>query len=327
MNDTPGFSRRGIIGLGLGLAASAAARPLAAAPSIGAKRVLRFAHPTDIHVQPERKGAEGMAACFKHMMALDDKPALIITGGDLPMDTASTPEDRSRLEWNLFTKVLRDEVPSAVPIHHTLGNHDIFGRDKKASKTTGSEPNYGRRWFLEQFGYQSTWRSFDQAGWHFIILDSINLLPDGYEFVCRISGEQLDWLKSDLTRTPKDTPIVVVSHAPIMSVANYFDKDDEEWNTQSSDLKIAAKRMHVDCRELDALFRSHGNVKLCLSGHLHLLDTCVYNGITYICDGAVSGAKWKGSKRQTAEGYGLIDLYADGTFQHQYMNYGWKATK
>ena len=47
--------------------------------------------------------------------------------------------------------------------------------------------------------------------------------------------------------------------------------------------------------------------------------------MTHICDGAVSGAKWKGSKRQTPEGYGLIDLYEDGTFKHQYTQFGWQA--
>src|SRR5262249_25554403 len=109
--------------------------------------------------------------------------------------------------------------------------------------------------------------------------------------------------------------------------ANYFDKDDAQWDNISPDLKVSAKRMHVDCRDLDALFQKHRNVKLCLSGHLHLLDRCDYNGVTYICDGAVSGAKWKGRKRQTPEGYGVIDLFADGTFKHEYMTYGWKAER
>jgi hypothetical protein len=47
----------------------------------------------------------------------------------------------------------------------------------------------------------------------------------------------------------------------------------------------------------------------------------VYNGVTFICNGAVSGAWWEGSRRQTAPGYGIIDLYADGTFDEQYINY------
>lgn len=307
-----------------GLTLGAAAVPAATVPAPDrAKRSLRFAHPTDIHVQPELRGGEGMAACFRHMMSLAEPPELIICGGDLPMDTGSTPEEQSRIDWDLFKSTLARTVPASVPIKYALGNHDVFGRDKVACKATGNEPFYGKKWFLQNFGYERTWQSFDQNGWHFVILDSIDLLPDGDEFVCRIVGEQLDWLRSDLAASK--LPTVVVTHAPIISVANYFDKDEDEWKTDGPDLAVSAKRMHVDCRDLEELFRSSKNVKLCLSGHLHLLDKCVYNGITYICDGAVSGAKWKGWKRQTPEGYGLIDLYEDGTFSHQYTTFGWQA--
>ena len=41
--------------------------------------------------------------------------------------------------------------------------------------------------------------------------------------------------------------------------------------------------------------------------------------------GAVSGAWWKGPKDRCAEGYGLFDLFDDGTFKHQYVPYGWQA--
>ncbi len=266
-----------------------------------------------------------MAAAFTHMMALKDPPEMIITGGDLPMDTASTPEPKSRIEWTLFNKVLADTVPKSIPIHHTIGNHDVFGRDKKKSKSTGDEPYFGKRWFMDNFGYDRTYTSFDAGGWHFIILDSIDVTGVGKEFVGRIPGEQLDWFKQDLAKTPATTPIVVITHVPIVSAANYFDHADAEWKTDGPALEIKTSRMHVDCRDLDALFLKHRNVKLCLSGHLHLLDRCDYNGVTHICDGAVCGAKWNGPKRQTPEGYGLIDLFDDGSFEHQYMTYGWKA--
>ncbi len=344
-----GLSRRALLGaavtapLAAALAGSASGAPVSKAR----RRVLRFAHPTDIHVQPELRATEGMRACFEHMLGLKDPPSLIVTGGDLPMDTASTPEARSRVEWDLFKRVLADTVGGRTPIRHTMGNHDVFGRNKQKSKATGDEPVYGKRWFLENFGGERTYQSFDSSslgggsgggsgggvgggggsgpGWRFIILDSIELGPDGNEFVGRISGAQLEWFKGELERTPATTPIVIISHVPIMSVANFFDRDDSEWKTDGPALEIRSSRMHVDCRDLEALFRKHRNVKLCLSGHLHLVDRCEYNGVSYICDGAVSGAKWKGSKRQTAEGYGLIDLYDDGTFDHQYMGFGWKA--
>ena len=320
------FSRRGVLAGALGLAAGAGVGHAGAASvSPAPRRSLRLAHPSDIHVQPDLKGGEAMVAAFRHMMALDTRPDLIITGGDLAMDIAENTFERSTLEWDMFTKVLRDEVSATVPIHHTLGNHDIFGRNKKKSKASGSEPYYGKRWFLDSFGYTSTYRSFDQGGWHFVILDSIDLLPDGNEYVCRLGAEQFAWLERDLAATT--LPTVISSHAPIVSVGNFYDAPDDTWFKSMPDLRVAFKRMHTDCRELDALFRKHRHVKLCLNGHLHLLATATYNGVTYISEGAVSGDKWKGSKRQTPEGYGIIDLFDDGTFQHQYMTYGWKAAK
>jgi 3',5'-cyclic AMP phosphodiesterase CpdA len=210
-----------------------------------------------------------------------------------------------------------------MPIHHAIGNHDIWGRDKAACKATGNEPFYGKKWFLENLGYTRTYYSFDQAGWHFIVLDSFDLDAEGSGYTSRIVGDQLDWFKEDLANTPKTTPIVVMTHVPIAGIVNLFDLSTE----LDTDIIVRRTRMHVDYRELDALFQTYRNVKVCLSGHIHLLDRSEYNGVTYICDGAVCGDKWNGPRLQTPEGYGLIDLYADGTFTHQYVAYGWKHVR
>ncbi len=135
----------------------------------------------------------------------------------------------------------------------------------------------------------------------------------------------MDWFKADLAATPTTTPIVIVTHVPIISAANFFDHSDKP--ELGPDITVKRTRMHVDHREFDALFQKHRNVKLCLSGHLHQLDKVEYNGVTYICDGAVCGDKWNGPRKHTPEGYGLVDLYADGTFSHQYVAYGWKSLK
>jgi hypothetical protein len=45
----------------------------------------------------------------------------------------------------------------------------------------------------------------------------------------------------------------------------------------------------------------------------------------YYCDGAVSGNWWTGSYHQTPPGFALINLYEDGTFDREYVAYGWEA--
>jgi hypothetical protein len=47
--------------------------------------------------------------------------------------------------------------------------------------------------------------------------------------------------------------------------------------------------------------------------------------VTFICGGAVSGAWWKGRGTRCDEGYGLVNLYDDGTFEYEYQRYGWVA--
>ena len=316
--------KRSAVGIAAAMAGCALvtrdARGQEAASVASAGRVLRFAHPTDIHVQPELSGDKGMAAAFKHMLGLKDPPTMILCGGDLPMDTASSSQSRSAELWKLYKKVLDDTVPASMPFHCAIGNHDIWGRDKVKCGATGDEPFFGKKWYLENLGYSKTYYSFDQAGWHFIVLDSFDLDPVGSEYTSRIVGEQLEWFKADLAATPASTPIVVMTHVPIAGIVNLFDRSTE----LDTDITVLRTRMHVDYRNLDALFQKYRNVKLCLSGHIHLLDRSEYNGVTYICDGAVCGDKWNGPRLQTPEGYGLIDLYADGTFSHQYVAYGWK---
>ena len=123
-----------------------------------------------------------------------------------------------------------------------------------------------------------------------------------------------------LRDTPASTPVLVLSHIPILSASAILWASDERGN-----FEISGSLMHTDCVKLKDLFAKHPNVKLCISGHLHLLDRVDYNGVTYLCNGAVSGNWWNGRHKDCDEGYAVLDLYDDGSFDHEYVKYGWKA--
>jgi predicted phosphodiesterase len=72
-----------------------------------------------------------------------------------------------------------------------------------------------------------------------------------------------------------------------------------------------------------ALFRTNGRVKLVLSGHMHLVDRCEADGITYACSGAISGGWWKATKTYCDPCYGLVDLMSDGSFTLAVKPTGW----
>lgn len=283
-----------------------------------AQRALRLAHLTDSHVQPELRAGEGMTACLHHVQA-QAKPDLIVTGGDLVMDAFAADAARTRLQWDLYLRLLKEEC--SVPIQHCLGNHDVWGWNKAKSGTTGSEPQYGKKWAMELLGLSRPYHAFDRGGWRFIVLDSVS--SDGKDgYIGRLDDEQFEWLKNELARTPATTPVLIVSHIPILAACVYFGTKDEE---KRGNWQVDDGIMHIDARRLVQLFAEHANVKLCLSGHIHQVDRVDLFGVTYICDGAVSGKWWRGRNVRTDEGYGVIDLYADGTFRHEYVPYGWNA--
>jgi hypothetical protein len=127
----------------------------------------------------------------------------------------------------------------------------------------------------------------------------------------------LHWLKNELNSIPSFKPVLIVSHIPILAACIFFDGkrfENNQWN-------VPGRWMHEDAYELKNLFLKHPNVKLAISGHIHLLDKVEYNGVTYCCNGAVSGAWWAGNYQQTKPGYAIIDLYADGRFTNQYTPY------
>jgi 3',5'-cyclic AMP phosphodiesterase CpdA len=279
------------------------------------KRTLRVAHLTDVHVKPELGAVEGLTAALRHVQALDDAPQLLLTGGDAIMDALAVDAARTELQWDLWKRVLKNECP--MPVEHCIGNHDVWGWDKKKSKTTGREDQWGKQSALDNFGLDRRYRSFDKAGWHFIVLDSIHP-HDELTYIGKLDDEQFDWLAGDLKKTDRGTPTVIVSHIPILTVAlvefsDVFARQPERRQGAT----------HVDAKRIVDLFKQHPNVKLCLSGHLHLTERIDYSGVTYICSGAVSGNWWRGDHHHTDEGYTVIDLYNDGTFDNQYVAYGW----
>lgn len=284
-------------------------------------RTWRIAHLSDSHTQPERRAAEGTVACLRHLRELKPKVDMVVTGGDLIMDSFESDRARTKLQWDLYTGILRDEC--AVPIAHTLGNHDIWGWDKSKSGTTGSEPEYGKKWAMDVLGLDNPYYSFDRHGWHVVILDTVS--SDGDSYLGRLGEEQFDWLRRELSSTAPTTPIILFSHIPIFAacVLSDFQKTAEA----AREFNVPGSWMLIDSRRIRELFRSHPNVRLCVSGHIHQLDRVDYEGITYICDGAVSGAWWKGPNERCREGYGVLDLRPDGSWAHEYRAYGWNAER
>lgn len=286
-------------------------------------RVLRIAHLTDIHVQPERHAAEGVIACLEDLHSLPDRPELILNGGDVIMDAVASEEARVALQWDLWERIVCDYCE--IPQEYCLGNHDIWGWNQKRSGCSGTEPLFGKKYALERMRLTLPYRSFDRAGWRIVVLDSsfraVNSSSKngGDAFVARLDARQWEWLQSEMAATPPEMPVLILSHVPILACDVFFTGSPNE-TERTGNWIISSAWMHIDARDIVNLFARYSNVRLCLSGHTHLYGRTEYNGVTYISDGAVSGQWWRGDYQQTPAGYGIIDLYKDGRFKHHYRS-------
>ena len=270
--------------------------------------VLRLAHLTDIHLKDEWDAPARFRRCLHHVQSQKPAVHMILNGGDVVFDMNKESLSTINGQWSLYHSIIKAECN--LPVHYALGNHDIWWNENDKGQA-----DYGKRFSLEQLQLAKPYYSFSNSGWTFIVLDSVHLDIDNTWYIGKLGDEQLNWLKNELASTLKDTPVCVLSHIPILTATLMIEDDIvNKWEMTGGD-------MHTDTAKIINLFNGYPNVKLCLSGHIHLRDKVVYNNVTYLCDGAVCGAWWKGNKRETGPGYGLIDLYADGSFTEQYVNY------
>jgi 3',5'-cyclic AMP phosphodiesterase CpdA len=289
-----------------------APKNLFAAPvSVGS---FRFVHLADIHVRPEAIPHEGFRRCLEAVHALKPRPDFILTGGDLIMDALDKPETEVRAQFELFVKMMSD---SDIPVRHCIGNHEVFGWKSKGA-ISPDHAQYGKKMVQDYLGLERLTYGFDHKGWHFAVVDSVKPVPGGYEG--GVSAADFRWLNEDLAAAG-DRPKVVCTHIPFVSVAAQRNaKQQPEWGN------IGAPRSLVcdDPAEMLKLCREQ-KVRLVLAGHVHEYERMEYVDTTYITQGAVSGAWWRGQRHETPPGFGIIDVMADGTFRNTYQTYEWSA--
>jgi Icc protein len=276
------------------------------AAAVHRQPVLRVAHVTDVHLKDKWDAPAKWRRCLGQLQS--QKPDMILNGGDIVFDMNKENLDTIQAQWKLWHSIMKSE--SSLPIHYCLGNHDIWWKEDDKGQAL-----YGKQYSMDQIGLSAPYYSFMKAGWKFIVLDSCHLDIDNTWYIGKLGDTQFEWLERELVSTAADMPVLVMSHIPILTATQLVaDEVVNKWELLGGD-------MHTDVVKIADLFYRSPNVKLCLSGHVHLRDKVIYNNVTYVCNGAVSGAWWEGQRRQTAPGYWLIDLYADGSFEEAYVIY------
>jgi 3',5'-cyclic AMP phosphodiesterase CpdA len=265
------------------------------------KSVLRIAHITDIHIRPEHNAPTRFKKCLEKIKK--HKIDFFLNGGDTiyAADYNHIKRERVIQQWAIWKKSKKDI--SEYDIYSCLGNHDMWW-----AAPNKTDVMYGKDFVVKQLDIPNRYYSFSKKGWHFIVLDSNN------ENAGSIDKEQMAWLKNELSRLPTKTPVLIMTHYPILNVSTIIDGGS-----------------HTDSKELTKLFYKHRDKRInCVSGHVHLLDNSTYNNVNYYCNGSVSGFWWEDGNIDSAEkywyhetppGYAILELYEDGTMTNKYYQH------
>jgi Icc protein len=268
-----------------------------------------FAFLTDIHLKPESGAAEGFQMAIDKVNALD--PDFVITGGDLIDDALSAGYERAD---SLYTMYKEMETGFDMPVYNSMGNHDIFGFSNP--EVSRDHPEFGERMFEKRIGKR--YYSFDHKGWHFIIIDGIEEGEGTWgNYVGMVDREQLDWIREDLAEIDPETPVVIATHIPLVSIRPQINNGPLYAQNQSA--------LVINSREVLAPFRKK-NLKLVLQGHLHFLEEInLQNRVRFITGGAVCGSWWRTPDDAVLqEGFVLVKV-SDDDFTWEYVDYGWKT--
>jgi 3',5'-cyclic-AMP phosphodiesterase len=268
----------------------------------------RFVHLTDIHVKPGDNSAHGARHAFGKAEAR--RPDFIVTGGDHIACALKCDADWAHAQWREYRRIL--DGNARCPVFPLMGNHDVWGWAKR--DIAESSAGYGKAMAMDYLGMRETYYAFDAGAWRIICLDNIARHPLTGGYYGDLDPAQTDWLQHELGNAA-GKHVAVITHIPLLSACVFFDGEDR---VRADHWHVPDAWMHRNSGPLLRLLRK-GNAKLMISGHIHLLDRVEYNGMTFICDGAVSGGWWHGPYHETPPGMGVFDLCDDGTFKHEYV--------
>ena len=229
-----------------------------------------FAHISDSHISHigENKFVQnfdrGLVRAVAEVNLMSPAPDFIIYGGDIAQLGTKEEIDHG---LELLSKL-------KPKVHYVMGEHDYY-------------LDLGQYW-ESKLGPQ--WYSFDHKGVHFIVLNSILTHddwtrkwptpmdrmqamarldnPDGSPFM--VGEKQRAWLKQDLEKVSRDTPVIVCSHSPLQKIY-------KGWNFWTD-----------DAEDVQALLKPFKKVTV-VYGHVHQIQ---YNQIGAISFHAVMATAW-----------------------------------
>jgi 3',5'-cyclic AMP phosphodiesterase CpdA len=270
---------------------------------------VRLAFYTDVHARTEWDTPKAMAQAVDAINARNCD--IVIAGGDLITDGFQSSAVKVAPRWDAYLKMHQAIKSDLYP---AMGNHDLVAANPTDGTPAAENP---RSVYLNRMGLAKTYYSFDAVGYHFIILDSIQITRDEYQYQGIVSDQQLDWMRQDIATLPKGTPIILITHIPLLT--SFFSA------SQGATHAARPNRVVVNNREVLKTLENQ-NLILVLQGHLHVNEMIRWQRTTFITGGAVCGKWWRGVWYGTEEGFYEITL-SGNQVDCSYIDYGWQAKR
>ncbi|MBP88371.1 MAG: metallophosphoesterase [Planctomycetaceae bacterium] len=120
-------------------------------------------------------------------------------------------------DLNVFEPLKQTIAMIGIPWYNVVGNHDI--------NLDAKHDHHSDETFERMFG--PSYYSFDHGQVHFLVIDNIEwFVPDGAEkgkYRGGLGGDQLRFIKNDLTMIPEDQMVVLMMHIPLNDLHNQRD--------------------------------------------------------------------------------------------------------
>ena len=306
------ITRRNFLGklvAGIGLLAGGCSQKILWRDRGSPKGSVRLAFYTDVHARLEWETPRAMETALTAINACN--PDLVISGGDLITEGFESSAKEVAPRWDAYMKMHR---MIGADLYPTIGNHDLVAVIPRDGTPAAKDP---RETYVTRMGLERTYYSFNAVGYHFVILDSIQITHDDFKYQGIIWPEQLEWLERDLVGVPRETPIVLATHIPLLTT--FYGA------TRGTTFAAPKSRVVVNNLEVLKFFEKH-NLILVLQGHLHVKELIRWRDTFFIGGGAVCGKWWRGSWFGTEEGFNIITL-AGNHVEWEYTTYGWQALR
>jgi Icc protein len=168
---------------------------------------LIIAQISDLHIKREGELSCGVVdtfsmlrRCVAHMLALPQRPALLLASGDL-VDSGTAEE---------YASLRRLLAPLGIPAYLIPGNHD----DRAALRREFADQPWLRQWepFIQY--------AIDDWPLRIVALDTVIPGDDGG----RLCDERLAWLEAALAAAPRQPTLVMMHHPPFRTWMTGMDR-------------------------------------------------------------------------------------------------------